>query len=36
MIWISELVELSPSKARKPYLAYEDEIIDFTKLILNT
>ena len=36
MIWISELVELSPSKARRPYLAYEDEIIDFTKSILNT
>ncbi len=29
VIWLSEVIELAPAAARKPYLAYERELLDF-------
>jgi len=29
VIWLSEVIELSPDAARRPYLAYEDEVFKF-------
>lgn len=34
IIWLSDMIALSPASVRKPYLAYEEKVKNFTKKIL--
>jgi hypothetical protein len=33
-LWLSEVIELSPESARQPYLAYDEQLLDFVNDIL--
>jgi hypothetical protein len=35
VLWLTQVIEISPSRARQPYLAYQDELFKFMRRVAN-